>query len=80
MRCPELADDPAFRSRFAREVAAARRVSGMFTAPVVDADPDGPRPWLVTANVEGPSLSEHVGRNGAMPQSEVIELGRDVSC
>jgi hypothetical protein len=73
---PELADGPEFRSRFAREVAAARRVSGMFTAPVVDADPDAPQPWLVTAYVEGPSLADHVGRNGAMPDSEVIGLGR----
>jgi hypothetical protein len=72
---PELADGPDFRGRFAREVAAARRVGGVFTAPVVDADPDAPQPWLVTAYVEGPSLSDHVGRNGAMPESEVIKLG-----
>ena len=39
----ELAADPEFRVRFGREVAAARRVSGVFTAMVVDADVDGPR-------------------------------------
>ena len=38
----ELAADPEFRARFGREVAAARRVSGVFTAQVVDADVDGP--------------------------------------
>ena len=34
------ADNPEFRARFRQEIAAARRVSGAFTAPVVDADPD----------------------------------------
>lgn len=72
---PDLADAPDFRRRFAREVTAARRVSGIFTAPVVDADPEAPQPWLVTAYVEGPSLADHVGQNGAMPESEVIRLG-----
>jgi serine/threonine protein kinase len=38
---PELAGDPGFRIRFAREVAVARNVSGLFTALVVDADTDG---------------------------------------
>jgi hypothetical protein len=72
---PDLAGVPDFRRRFAREVAAARRVSGIFTAPVVDADPEAPQPWLVTAYVDGPSLAEHVARNGPMPASEVIRLG-----
>src|SRR6202020_434182 len=45
----ELAADPEFRVRFGREVAAARRVSGLFTALVVDADVDSPVPWLATA-------------------------------
>ena len=51
---PELAADLGFRSRFEREVRAARSVSGMFTAPVVDADADGQPPWLATAFVPGP--------------------------
>src|ERR1700685_3928025 len=46
-----------FRSRFEREVRAARSVSGMFTAPVVDADADGQPPWLAPAFVPGPSLA-----------------------
>jgi serine/threonine protein kinase len=63
-----------FRVRFAREVAAARHVSGMFTAPVVDADPDAPRPWLVTAYVPGPSLEEAVDSQGPLPLSSVLTL------
>jgi eukaryotic-like serine/threonine-protein kinase len=44
----ELADDPEFRARFRREVDAARRVGGLCTARYLDADLDGPRPYLVT--------------------------------
>ena len=60
----ELAGDPGFRARFAREVAAARRVSGVFTAPVVDADPTAPLPWLVTGYVSGLSLAQAVDSTG----------------
>jgi serine/threonine protein kinase len=42
---PELAENADFRARFAREAGAARKVSGIFTAPVVDADLDGPVRW-----------------------------------
>jgi eukaryotic-like serine/threonine-protein kinase len=70
----ELADDPDFRRRFAQEVHAARRVGGIFAAPVVDADPDGPQPWLVTAYVDGPSLAEAVTAQGPMPVESVLTL------
>jgi serine/threonine protein kinase len=70
----ELADDPNFRVRFSREVAAARSVSGLFTAPVVDADLDGPVPWLATAYVAGPSLAEAVRAHGPLPVPSLLGL------
>jgi serine/threonine protein kinase len=70
----ELAADPEFRARFAREVAAARQVSGIFTAAVVDADPDAPHPWLVTAYVPGPSLADAVDSQGPLPLTSVLTL------
>lgn len=70
----DLAQDQSFRARFAREVAAARRVSGAFTAPVIDADPDAPIPWLVTDYVPGPSLGDAVARHGALPVPAVLTL------
>ena len=70
----ELAADPEFRVRFAREVAAARQVSGLFTALVVDADVDGPVPWLATAYVSGPALSDAVARHGPMPAGPALAL------
>src|ERR1700685_1116975 len=63
----ELATDPEFLARFRREVEVARKVSGLFTAPVIDADLDGPVPWLATAYVRGLSLAEAVSSHGALP-------------
>ncbi|ULR52605.1 serine/threonine-protein kinase [Streptomyces deccanensis] len=70
----EFAKDPEFRGRFRQEVAAARRVSGAFTAPVVDADTDSPRPWMATLFIPGPTLAEHVKRNGPMPPAQLRRL------
>ncbi|WP_043235279.1 serine/threonine-protein kinase [Streptomyces violaceusniger] len=68
------AEDPEFRARFRQEVAAARRVSGAFTAPVVDADPEGPRPWMATLYIPGPTIAEHVKRSGPLPPDETVQL------
>ncbi|WP_399886207.1 protein kinase [Streptomyces sp. BBFR51] len=70
----ELAEDPTFRRRFAREVKAARKVKGAYTAELIDADPDGTPPWLATLYVPGPSLSEAVARNGPLPVPAVLWL------
>lgn len=63
----ELADEAGFRARFAHEVAAARRVSGAFTAAVVAADPEAEMPWLATAYVPAPSLAALVQACGPLP-------------
>ncbi|MDP9866306.1 MULTISPECIES: WD40 repeat domain-containing serine/threonine-protein kinase [Streptosporangium] len=52
--------DPELRDRFGREAAAARRVASFCTAAVIDADLDGPRPYIVSEYVEGPSLRRAV--------------------
>ncbi|MEU4169029.1 serine/threonine-protein kinase [Streptomyces sp. NPDC026665] len=70
----EFSQDPEFRGRFRQEVAAARRVSGAFTAPVVDADPDAERPWMATLFIPGPTLAEHVKRNGALSVDRLRHL------
>ncbi|CAM5637736.1 hypothetical protein GCM10010329_66030 [Streptomyces spiroverticillatus] len=71
----ELAAEPEFRRRFAQEVAAARRVGGEWTAPVLDADTEAREPWVATGYVPGPTLHEAVVRNGrALPESSVRVL------
>jgi serine/threonine protein kinase len=71
---PALARDRDFRARFAREVAAARLVSGIFTAPVIDADPEAKVPWLATGYVNGPSLAQAVEEHGPLPVPAVLAL------
>ncbi|MDT0546731.1 protein kinase domain-containing protein [Streptomyces lonegramiae] len=70
----QFADDDEFRVRFRQEVAAARRVSGAFTAAVVDADPEAERPWMATSYVSGPTLSERIGAGGPLRGEELRKL------
>ncbi|MFJ8463206.1 serine/threonine-protein kinase [Streptomyces swartbergensis] len=72
---PHFALDEEFRARFRREVDAARRVGGAWTAPVLDADPDARVPWVATAYAAGPSLSAAVAEGGALPAHTVRVLG-----
>ncbi len=67
----ELAEEPDFRTRFGQEVAAARRVSGAFTAAVVAADSEADVPWLATVYVPAPSLSTLVRSCGPLPVAAV---------
>ncbi|MGW5007373.1 protein kinase domain-containing protein [Streptomyces parvulus] len=71
---PDLAADSDFRTRFRYEVEIAKAVSGRFTAPVVDSDPDAPLPWLATSYVLGPDLTEVVDVHGALPEHTVRAL------
>ncbi|MEU7257738.1 serine/threonine-protein kinase [Streptomyces rimosus] len=70
-----LAADDRFRARFRREVESARRVGGAWTAPVLDADPDAPVPWVATGYVAGPSLARAVEDFGPLDASAVRTLG-----
>ncbi|MET7528991.1 serine/threonine-protein kinase [Streptomyces goshikiensis] len=72
---PHFASDEEFRARFRREVEAARRVGGEWTAPVLDADPDAPVPWVATGYVAGPSLDRAVASHGPLPQACVRAVG-----
>ncbi|MFG2760074.1 serine/threonine-protein kinase [Streptomyces wuyuanensis] len=72
---PHFALDEQFRARFRREVEAARRVGGAWTAPVLDADPDAPVPWVATGFVAGPALGAAVAGHGPLPEHTVRTLG-----
>ncbi|XRQ08711.1 serine/threonine-protein kinase [Actinomadura welshii] len=71
----DLARDPAFLTRFRHEVEAARRVSGPWTAPVLDADTEAATPWVATGYVAGPTLQGAVGEYGPLPEPSVRTLG-----
>ncbi|MEU0435538.1 serine/threonine-protein kinase [Streptomyces sp. NPDC006290] len=72
---PHFALDEEFRARFRREVEAARRVGGAWTAPVLDADPEAPVPWVATGYAAGPSLTAAVADGGPLPVHSAHVLG-----
>lgn len=76
---PEFAGSEDFRARFRREVEAARRVETPWAVAVTGAETEGERPWLATAFVPGPALSEAVARCGPLPARSVRVLGRLLS-
>jgi Protein kinase domain len=71
---PDLARDSEFLRRFGQEVAAARAVSGIYTAPVVASGLDERPPWLATAFVPGPSLDQVVSEHGPLPEAALWPL------
>jgi serine/threonine protein kinase len=75
----DLAEDPTFRRRFAREVAIAAGVNAFYTAALVEADPDGARPWFATAYIEGPSLAALVKNHGPLAPQTVFTLAAGVA-
>ncbi|WP_432753590.1 serine/threonine-protein kinase [Streptomyces sp. JL2001] len=76
---PDLAEDQEFRSRFAREVSAARRIRGGCTARLVAADLDADRPWFATQYVPGPSLHDRVAEEGPLRAADVASIGAALS-
>lgn len=57
---------PVWRGRFAQEVEAIRKAGGVFTASLIDANPDAGLPWLATAYIAAPSLGDLVARYGCV--------------
>lgn len=71
---PQFAADDEFRIRFRQEVAAARRVSGAFTAAVVDAAPEAEQPWMATTYIQGPTLARRIAMKGPLSGAELRRL------
>lgn len=76
---PDLAEDQEFRSRFAREVSAARRIRGGCTARLVAADLEAERPWFATQYVPGPSLHDKVADEGPLGAAQTAAVGAALS-
>ncbi|MFF7048997.1 PQQ-binding-like beta-propeller repeat protein [Streptomyces griseorubiginosus] len=70
----QYAEDTVFRARFRQEIESVRKVSGAFTAPVVDADPGAVRPWMATQYVPGLSLADRIRERGALKDTELRQL------
>ena len=66
-----IAHDPDARARLTREVSTLSRIRSPHVAPIIDADVDGPTPYIVTRYVPGPSLDEHVGERGLLAPNDL---------
>jgi predicted Ser/Thr protein kinase len=71
---PHVVGDDEGRARLAREVTSLRRVQSRRVAEVLDADPWGEQPYVVTRYVQGPSLHERVREAGPLGDEELRAL------
>ncbi|UFS95443.1 serine/threonine-protein kinase [Nocardia huaxiensis] len=69
-----LLEDWEYRARFQREVQASTRVSGAFTAPVIDFDVQAEPPWLASVFIVGVPLDHTVAEFGPLPVAELRTL------
>ena len=74
-----IAHDRDARSRLAREVQTLARVQDPRVAAVLDADTEGPRPYIVTRYVPGPALDRVVADRGPLQGAALLRLGRGLS-
>jgi hypothetical protein len=71
---PELAHDPEFRTRFAREIALLGKIRSAGTVRVLAADADAAQPWFATEYVAGPTLEERVRGVGPLAGDDLYGL------
>ncbi|GAB2518213.1 serine/threonine-protein kinase [Nocardia heshunensis] len=69
-----LLDGYEYRARFRQEISASTRVSGAFTAPVIDFDVDTAQPWLASAFVVGVPLDRVIAEHAPLPVPAVRAL------
>ena len=74
-----IAHDPEARSRLAREVQTLARVQNARVAAVLDADTEGPRPYIVTRYIPGLALDRVVSENGPLQGDALLRLGRGLT-
>ncbi|MFF3854852.1 protein kinase [Micromonospora sp. NPDC002575] len=66
--------DPRARSRFAKEIDAARRVAPFCTAQILFADVDDDPPYVVSEYIEGPTLHRYVHERGPVADNVLHRL------
>jgi hypothetical protein len=76
---PHVAHDPDARARLAREVGTLELIRHPNVAPVLDADLDGPRPYIVTRYVPGPPLDDYVAEHGPLDGEALTRLAEGLA-
>lgn len=75
---PDLADNPEFRRRFARELEAVGLVRTRYAAGLVHGEPAAPQPWMATVFVPGVALADAVRPGDPLPAASVWRLAHDL--
>lgn len=76
---PHIAHDEHARARLRREVDTLARVHHPRIASVLDADVDGPAPYIVTEYVPGAPLDAVVAEQGPLGPEALVRLGEGLS-
>ncbi len=71
---PHIVGDSEARERLAREVSSLQRITSPRIAEILDADPHGPVPFVVTRYVPGLSLYHHVAEEGTIAGSDLLHF------
>lgn len=71
---PHVVGDSEARERLAREVSSLRRITSPRIAEILDADPHGPTPYVVTRYVPGLSLYHHVEEEGPIEGGDLLHF------
>ncbi|GGY96652.1 hypothetical protein CP967_21905 [Streptomyces nitrosporeus] len=69
----------SLRSRFAKELAAARRVDSFCTARILDASLDAEVPYIVSEYISGPTLAARVYEDAPLPENAAVRLALGVA-
>ena len=71
---PHIVGDREARERLAREVSSLKRITSPRIAEILDADPYGPVPYVVTRYVPGLSLYHHVAEEGSISGANLLHF------
>ena len=71
---PHIVGDREARERLAREVSSLQRITSPRIAEILDADPHGPVPFVVTRYVPGLSLYHHVAEEGSIAGNDLLHF------
>jgi serine/threonine protein kinase len=71
-----LLEDPASRTRIAREVDTLLRVKSPYVAEIVGSDVNGNPAWIATDYVDGPSLKTLIEKEGPLPFDQWLEFAK----
>src|SRR4051794_6866713 len=71
---PHIVGDSEARERLAREVSSLKRITSPRIAEIIDADPHGDVPYVVTRYVPGLSLYHHVAEEGVIAGADLLHF------